>query len=50
MLINFLNGRLCKRSMLAQLLWYYQIALLDKLKTQSERYWYAKRTLEQLVS
>lgn len=31
---------------LAQLPWYHQIALLDKLKTSDERRWYAQKAIE----
>ena len=31
---------------LAQLPWYHQIALLDKIKTQNEREWYVKAAIE----
>lgn len=34
------------QAVLAQLPWYHQIALLDKLKMQSERCWYASKALE----
>lgn len=35
------------QEVLAQLPWYHQIALLDKLKTADERRWYAAKALEQ---
>ncbi len=38
--LSFVQG------VLAQLPWYHQIALLDKLKSQSEREWYAKAAIE----
>ncbi|MHB1606684.1 MAG: PDDEXK nuclease domain-containing protein [Leptospirales bacterium] len=34
------------QGVLAQLPWYHQIALLDKIKTQDEREWYAKAAIE----
>lgn len=34
------------QEVLAQLPWYHQIALLDKLKTSDERQWYAKQAIE----
>lgn len=34
------------QAVLAQLPWYHQIALLDKLKTTEERCWYAKKAVE----
>ena len=34
------------QGVLAQLPWYHQLALLDKLKTEEERRWYAAKALE----
>jgi len=34
------------QAVLAQLPWYHQIALLDKLKTPDERSWYAQKAIE----
>ncbi len=34
------------QAVLAQLPWYHQLALLDKLKTEAERRWYAAKALE----
>lgn len=34
------------QAVLAQLPWYHQLALLDKLKTEAERRWYVAKTLE----
>ena len=34
------------QAVLAQLPWYHQLALLDKLKTENERRWYAAKALE----
>ena len=34
------------QEVLAQLPWYHQIALMDKLKTTEERRWYATRAIE----
>jgi len=34
------------QAVLAQLPWYHQIALLDKLKTSDERSWYAQKAIE----
>ena len=34
------------QAVLAQLPWYHQIALLDKLKTTEERIWYAQKAIE----
>ncbi|MHB1529930.1 MAG: alpha/beta fold hydrolase [Acidiferrobacteraceae bacterium] len=34
------------QAVLGQLPWYHQIALLDKIKTQNEREWYAKAAIE----
>ena len=37
--------RVIVQEVLAQLPWYHQLALLDKLKTQQDREWYAARAL-----
>lgn len=34
------------QEVLAQLPWYHQIALLDKLETKEDRIWYAKKTIQ----
>jgi predicted nuclease of restriction endonuclease-like (RecB) superfamily len=34
------------QEVLAQLPWYHQLALLDKLKTREDREWYAARAVE----
>jgi predicted nuclease of restriction endonuclease-like (RecB) superfamily len=34
------------QEVLAQLPWYHQIALLDKLETKEDRVWYAKKTIQ----
>ncbi|VAW86247.1 FIG074102: hypothetical protein, partial [hydrothermal vent metagenome] len=34
------------QAVLAQLPWYHQIALLDKLKTEEERRWYAQKAID----
>ncbi len=35
------------QAVLGQITWYHNLALLDKLKTNEERLWYAQKTIEQ---